>query len=75
VKVLRHRKSLARRIATAHPGHRNPPIADSYLLLEHGSPKTARIYPEGGHMGAMRGVNPDIMASMIIDWMKERLAH
>jgi esterase FrsA len=50
------------------------PIADSYLLLEHGSPKTARIYPEGGHMGAMRGANPDIVASMIIDWMKERLA-
>ena len=51
------------------------PIADSYLLLEHGSPKTARIYPEGGHMGAMRGANPDTIVAMIIDWMKDRLTH
>ena len=26
------------------------PIADMYLLLEHGDPKTARFFP-GGHMG------------------------
>ena len=49
------------------------PISDSYLLLEHGSPKSARIYPQGGHMGVMRGVNPDILATMIIDWLKESL--
>jgi len=26
------------------------PIADLYLLLEHGAPKSARVFP-GGHMG------------------------
>jgi len=33
------------------------PIADSDLLMEHGSPKEARIYPQGGHMGATPGVD------------------
>ncbi len=50
------------------------PIADSYLLMEHGSPKTARIYSQGGHMGVMRGVNPDEIATMIAQWLKESLA-
>jgi hypothetical protein len=35
------------------------PIADHYLLLEHGSPKTARIYP-GGHMGWTPDTEPAI---------------
>ena len=34
------------------------PIADSYLLMEHGSPKEARIYPQGGHMGATHRREP-----------------
>jgi esterase FrsA len=50
------------------------PIADSYLLLEHGRPKMARIYPQAGHMGAMRGVNPDGIATMIAEWLKESLS-
>jgi esterase FrsA len=50
------------------------PIADSYLLLEHGSPKEARIYPQGGHMGAAPGVNPDVIANVIVDWLAARLA-
>lgn len=50
------------------------PIADSYLLMEHGSPKEARIYPQGGHMGATPGVNPGVIASVIIDWLKLRLS-
>ena len=50
------------------------PIADSYLLLDHGSPKMARIYPEGGHMGVQRGVNPDITATMIAQWLKETVS-
>jgi esterase FrsA len=42
------------------------PIADMYLLLEHGSPKTARFFP-GGHMGGggAQGV--------ILAWLKEKL--
>jgi len=49
------------------------PIADSYLLMEHGSPKETRIYPEGGHMGATPGLNPDVIATVIVDWLKLRL--
>jgi esterase FrsA len=42
------------------------PIADMYLLLEHGSPKSARFFP-GGHMG---GGNAQ---AVIISWLKEQL--
>jgi pimeloyl-ACP methyl ester carboxylesterase len=50
------------------------PIADSYLLMEHGSPKEVRIVPDGGHMGVKAGVNPDILATMIANWLKLRLS-
>jgi esterase FrsA len=42
------------------------PIADMYLLLEHGSPKSARFYA-GGHMG---GGNSQ---AVIVQWLKEQL--
>ena len=42
------------------------PIADMYLLLEHGSPKSARLYA-GGHMG---GGNSQ---AVIVQWLKEQL--
>jgi esterase FrsA len=42
------------------------PIADMYLLLEHGRPKSTRFYP-GSHMG---GGNAQ---AVIIDWLKEKL--
>jgi pimeloyl-ACP methyl ester carboxylesterase len=42
------------------------PIADMYLLLEHGAPKSARFYPDG-HMG---GGNS---REVIIAWLKHRL--
>ena len=50
------------------------PIADSYLLMEHGSPKDVRIYPQGGHMGATPGLDPDVIATVIIEWLKLRLS-
>lgn len=50
------------------------PIADVYLLLEHGNPKSARVYPEGHHMGRTPGQHPDEIANMIVGWLKERLA-
>ena len=43
------------------------PIEDMYLLLEHGSPKTARFIPDSGHMGA-----PGAMPA-ILGWLQERL--
>jgi len=44
------------------------PIADLYLLLEHGSPKSARIFP-GGHMGQTPQTLPTI-----ITWLKRELS-
>jgi pimeloyl-ACP methyl ester carboxylesterase len=43
------------------------PIADMYLLLEHGSPKSARFYPTG-HMARTPQTEP-----MVLDWLEERL--
>lgn len=43
------------------------PLEDFYLLLEHGDPKTIRLFP-GGHMGAI----PNIFKT-IITWLHERL--
>ncbi|MFC1937550.1 alpha/beta hydrolase family protein [Chloroflexota bacterium] len=43
------------------------PIEDLYLLLEHGSPKTARVFP-GGHMGRVPETVPTIA-----DWVAARL--
>jgi pimeloyl-ACP methyl ester carboxylesterase len=50
------------------------PIADVYLLLEHGNPKSARVYPQGQHMGRTPGQHPDEIANTIVGWLKERLA-
>ena len=50
------------------------PIADVYLLLEHGNPKSARVYPEGHHMGRTPGQHPDEIATTIVTWLKDQLA-
>ncbi len=49
------------------------PIADVYLLLEHGTPKTARVYPDGGHMGRTPGMKESAIAEMIALWLQENL--
>lgn len=43
------------------------PIADMYLLFDHGDPKTARFYP-GGHMGDSNA------QAVIVTWLKEKLS-
>jgi esterase FrsA len=43
------------------------PVEDIYILLEHGSPKTVRLFP-GGHMGPMAQTVP-----VIADWVAGRL--
>lgn len=43
------------------------PIADIHLLLEHGSPKTVRLFP-GGHMGFGPHTVPTI-----VRWIEQRL--
>jgi hypothetical protein len=47
---------------------RQSPIADLYLALEHGSPKSARVFP-GGHMGHTPETRPTI-----IRWIKDTLS-
>jgi pimeloyl-ACP methyl ester carboxylesterase len=43
------------------------PIADMYLLLEHGSPKTARFWPTG-HMARTPQTEP-----AVLDWIEREL--
>jgi len=50
------------------------PVQDIYLLMEHGNPKEARIYPEGHHMGHTPGVPADEITAMIAGWLRDRLA-
>ena len=50
------------------------PIEDVYLLMEYGTPKEARIYPEGGHMGRGGNVTDREIWDMIVKWLKLRLA-
>jgi pimeloyl-ACP methyl ester carboxylesterase len=49
------------------------PIEDIYLLMEHGNPKSARIYPEGHHMGRTPGMPADEIMTVIVGWLKEQL--
>ncbi len=50
------------------------PVDDIYLLMEHGNPKSARIYPDGHHMGRTPGQPADHITVTIVQWLKERLA-
>lgn len=47
---------------------RQTPIDDLYILLEHGAPKSARVFP-GGHMGQ----TPETLPT-IVRWLKKELA-
>jgi esterase FrsA len=49
------------------------PVDDIHLLMEHGNPKSARIYPEGHHMGRTPGIPYDDILGMIVHWLKEQL--
>lgn len=50
------------------------PIDDVYILLEHGTPKTARVYPDGGHMGRTPGMKESAIAELIAQWLAARLS-
>jgi len=50
------------------------PVEDIYLLMEHGTPKEARIYPDGRHMGRTPGMPGDEITKMIAEWLREKLA-
>ena len=49
------------------------PVQDIYYLMEHGSPKEARIYPQGRHMGRTPGQPEDEIVTMISGWLKGKL--
>ena len=49
------------------------PVDDIYLLMEHGSPKSARIYPQGLHMGRTPGEPSDHITTTIVAWLKAQL--
>jgi esterase FrsA len=49
------------------------PVNDIYLLMEHGSPKEARIYPQGHHMGRTPGMPEDEIRRTIVTWLKDKL--
>jgi dienelactone hydrolase len=49
------------------------PVDDIYLLLEHGNPKSARIYADGHHMGRTPGQPAEHITVTIVEWLKERL--
>jgi pimeloyl-ACP methyl ester carboxylesterase len=49
------------------------PVEDIYFLMEHGSPKEARIYPEGRHMGRTPGMPEREILEMIAGWLKDKL--
>ena len=49
------------------------PVADIYLLMEHGNPKSARIYPDGHHMGRTPGVNAEDITIMIVGWLEGQM--
>ncbi len=50
------------------------PVDDIYLLMEHGNPKEARIYPKGSHMGRTPGMPEDEITKLITGWLAMRLA-
>ena len=49
------------------------PAADITLLMEHGSPKSARIYTDGHHMGRTPGQPAEHITHTIVDWLKAQL--
>ncbi|MGQ0752794.1 MAG: alpha/beta hydrolase family protein, partial [Betaproteobacteria bacterium] len=50
------------------------PIADVYVLLEHGDPKEAWINPAGGHMGrSPEWPSAAIAEKVVLPWIARRL--
>jgi fermentation-respiration switch protein FrsA (DUF1100 family) len=51
------------------------PIADLYLLLEHGDPKEAWVNPQGGHMGRSPQCPSAAIAEIVVmPWIIRRVA-
>src|SRR6202035_4230446 len=46
------------------------PVDDIYLLMEHGSPKSARIYPQGAHTQGTPGEMADHIPTPRVAWLE-----
>ncbi len=49
------------------------PVDDIYLLMEHGTPKSARIYAQGHHMGRTPGEPSEHITATIVAWLNDQL--
>ncbi len=49
------------------------PVDDIYLLMEHGNPKSARIYAQGHHMGRTPGEPSEHITATIVAWLRTQL--
>jgi fermentation-respiration switch protein FrsA (DUF1100 family) len=49
------------------------PVGDIYLSMEHGDPKEARIFADGGHMGRVPGQRNDEALAVATEWLRRRL--
>jgi esterase FrsA len=49
------------------------PVDDIYLLMEHGNPKSARIYAQGHHMGRTPGEPSEHITATIVEWLRRQL--
>ena len=49
------------------------PVDDIYLLMEHGKPKSARVYTNGHHMGRTPGEPSEHITATIVEWLSEQL--
>jgi esterase FrsA len=49
------------------------PVDDIYLLMEHGRPKSARIYAGGHHMGRTPGEPSEHITTTIVEWLRGQL--
>jgi fermentation-respiration switch protein FrsA (DUF1100 family) len=49
------------------------PVGDIYLAMEHGNPKEARIFADGGHMGRVPGQRNDEALRVATEWLRRRL--
>jgi hypothetical protein len=48
-------------------------VGDIYLAMEHGDPKEARIFAEGGHMGRVAGQRNDEALAVATRWIERKL--
>ena len=49
------------------------PVDDIYLLMEHGNPKSARVYADGHHMGRTPGQPAEHITTTIVEWLRGQL--